>query len=91
MIQPRRQLRAQFLMLGHEFLRNILQRLQMARRIAIPERMIRDEIKAALEKNTKMVEIGHAASMARWRTVGKVREVVRIGAHASRVLASASR
>ncbi len=50
MIQPWRQLRTQPLMFRHDLLRDIFERLQMRRRITIPERMIGDEIEAALEK-----------------------------------------
>ena len=49
MVQPGRQLRAQFEMLGTEFFRDLLQRLQMRRGIAVPKRVIGDEINAALK------------------------------------------
>ena len=73
MIQPWRQLRAQTLMLGHDLLRDIFERRQMRRRIAIPERMIGDENEAALQERVEVSEVGHAASMERRSAVGKAR------------------
>ncbi len=53
MIEPWRQLRAQFEMLGSEFLRDLLQGFQMRRRITIPKRMIGDEVEATLKKSAQ--------------------------------------
>ena len=53
MIQPWRQLRAQPEMLSPDFLRDLLQRLQMRSRITIPKRMVGDEIEAALKEGAQ--------------------------------------
>lgn len=53
MIEPWWEFRAQFDMLGAEFLRDLLQGFQMCRRITIPKRMIGDEIEATLEEGAQ--------------------------------------
>ena len=53
MIEAWWQLRTQSLMLGHDLLRDIFERLQMRRRIAIPKRMIGDEIDTALQERAE--------------------------------------
>lgn len=73
MIQPWRQLRAQFLVLRRYLLRDFFQRIQMRRRVPVPERMISDEIDAALQEIAEMSVIGHVASMECRRAVGKER------------------
>ena len=53
MIQPWRQLSAMLLMLGADLLGDGFQGLQMRRSIAIADRMIGDEINAALQQGTE--------------------------------------
>jgi hypothetical protein len=53
MIEARWQFRAEAEMLGTEFFRNLLQCLQMRRGITIPERVIGNEIEAALEESAQ--------------------------------------
>ena len=53
MIEPWRQLRAQFEMLSAEFFRDLLQRQQMCGRITIPKRVVGDEIEAPLKQDAQ--------------------------------------
>jgi len=50
MIEPRRQLGAQFEMLGPELLRNLLQGLKMRRRITVTKGVVGDESEPKLKK-----------------------------------------
>lgn len=53
MIEPRRQLGAQFEMLGPELLRNLLQGLKMRRWITVAKRVVGDECKPTLKESAQ--------------------------------------
>lgn len=65
MIEPWRQLRAQFEMLGTQFFRDLLQSLKMRRWITIPKRMVGDEIEAPLKKGAQWLKRWHAYKFLR--------------------------
>ena len=65
MIEPWWQLRAQFEMLGPELLGDLLQGLQMRRRIAVPEGMVGNESEPTLKKGAQWIKGGHACIFLR--------------------------